>query len=402
MIHMQTSLDKVTFLVGSAENILELKDVTAMEPFSDIMISFLNDVSRRLMNEKTVKLYPDVVTFAFWMRRSSINRLKEHFCKDDGMYRLGKGIAFHIAPSNVPVNFAYSLVSGLLTGNANIVRVPSKDFEQVSIIAEAFNEVLKDYADLEPYVTLVRYNRDKDVNDLFSSMADVRIIWGGDATIAELRKSSLPPRSGEITFADRYSLAVIDADRYIAIENKARVAEDFYNDTFLSDQNACTSPRIVVWIGNRIEEAKKLFWKEAHELVKQKYTFQAIQAVNKLTSAYLLGTAIPGCKVCEHEDNLIIRIQVPEVTALLMDYRDNSGFFLEYDCQDIMEIKNICNDRHCQTIGYIGDKDIFKPLVLSGIKGVDRIVPIGKTMDFDLIWDGYDLVSMMTRIIAIG
>ncbi len=224
MIRMQTSLDKVTFLVGSAENILGLKDVTAMEPFSDIMISFLNDVSRRLMNEKTAKLYPDVVTVAFWMRKSSINRLKELFCKDDGMYRLGKGIAFHIAPSNVPVNFAYSLVSGLLTGNANIVRVPSKDFEQVSIIAEAFNEVLKDYEDLESYMTLVRYNRDKDVNDLFSSMADVRIIWGGDATIAELRKSSLPPRSGEITFADRYSLAVIDADRYIAIENKARVA----------------------------------------------------------------------------------------------------------------------------------------------------------------------------------
>jgi hypothetical protein len=34
-----------------------------------------------------------------------------------------------------------------------------------------------------------------------------------------------------------------------------------------------------------------------------------------------------------------------------------------------------------------------------GIKGVDRIVPIGKTMDFDLIWDGYDLIERFTRTI---
>ena len=291
---MQTSLSKVTFLTGSVEGILKLNDTPAKKPFSEEIIDFLNDVSRSLMNSKATKSYPDVVTFAFWIRKSSINKLKERFLKNDDNLRLGKGVAFHIAPSNVPVNFAYSLVSGLLTGNANIVRVPSKDFEQVSIIAGAFNEVLSRYDDLKEYVYLVRYDRDKDVNSLFSSMADTRIVWGGDATIAELRKSPLPPRSGEITFADRYSLAVIDSDNYLAIENKERVAEEFYNDTYLSDQNACTSARIVVWTGSRIEKAKEVFWEEEHKLVEQKYPFQAIQAVNKLTSTYMIGTVFPG------------------------------------------------------------------------------------------------------------
>lgn len=114
-------------------------------------------------------------------------------------------------------------------------------------------------------------------------------MWGGDQTIAELRRSPLLPRSGEITFADRYSLAVIDSDTYISIDDKDKVAEDFYNDTFFSDQNACTSPRIIVWIGDRIDEAKDMFWKLEHELVKKKYNFQSIQGVNKLTSTYLLG-----------------------------------------------------------------------------------------------------------------
>ena len=82
-----------------------------------------------------------------------------------------------------------------------------------------------------------------------------------------------------------------------------------------------------------------------------------------------------------------------------MKFRDNSGFFFEYDCKDIIEIRPICDDTHCQTIGYLGKKEMFEPLLNSGIKGVDRIVPIGKTMEFGLIWDGYDLINMMTRII---
>ena len=35
--------------------------------------------------------------------------------------------------------------------------------------------------------------------------------------------------------------------------------------------------------------------------------------------------------------------------------------------------------------------------------GVDRIVPIGQTMDFSLVWDGYDLIRSMSRkIISVG
>lgn len=42
------------------------------------------------------------------------------------------------------------------------------------------------------------------------------------------------------------------------------------------------------------------------------------------------------------------------------------------------------------------------PLLTAGINGVDRVVPIGKTMDFDFIWDGYNLSERMTRIISIN
>lgn len=402
MIPMQLNsevLNRVTYLTGSAEIAAQLPDISAKKPFSEDIIEFLNDVSKELM--KTGKGYSDVITLGFWIRKGSVLKLKERFEREDVIH-LGKGVVFHIAPSNVPVNFAYSLFSGLLTGNANVVRVPSKDFPQVGIITKVINKVLDEYKDLRPYVICVRYDRDRDINDLFSSVADMRVVWGGDQTIAELRKSPLSPRSGEITFADRYSLAVIDSDSYLSIEDKGRVAEDFYNDTFFSDQNACTSPRIIVWIGQKIDEAKKVFWETEHALVEKKYTFQSIQGVNKLTSSYLIAAAEPGVKIEEHQDNLIVRVSVPRITDDLMNYRDNSGYFYEYNCQDIMDLVPLCNDKRCQTIGYIGNNVALMPLLQSGMKGIDRIVPIGKTMDFDLIWDGYNLPELLTRTIALS
>ena len=393
-------LSNVSFLVGTVENILEHDDVSAREPFDDEVVEFLNDLSREIMKDSRGKKYSDVVTFGFWIRKSSVLDLKKRFVDSDRNIRLGKGIVFHIAPSNVPVNFAYSLVSGLICGNANIVRVPSKDFVQVAIIADAFNKVLDKYQDLNPYVTCVRYDHDKDVNDLLSSIADMRVIWGGDQTIQELRKSPLSPRSGEITFADRYSIAVIDSDFYFSLEDKERVAEDFYNDTFLSDQNACTSPRLVAWTGNSINEAQKIFWEKEYELVKKKYAFQDIQGVNKLTQGYLVAVG-HDVKILEHSDNLIVRVKVDRLTEDIMNYKSNCGYFYEYDCQDIVELVSVCKDKRCQTIGYIGDSDEIISLLKIGIKGVDRVVPIGKTMDFDLVWDGYDLISELTRKIGI-
>lgn len=400
---MEEVLKEVTYLVGNDEIVASLNDTCPKHPFDDSVVDFLNALSKTLMKSREAKAYPDVITLGFWMRKSSVLALKERFEDESSdIIKIGRGVAFHIAPSNVPVNYAYSLLTGLLTGNANVVRVPSKDFPQVSIINRAINEVIEEYPDMKKYICLVRYGRDQKVNDLFSSLADTRIIWGGDNTIAEIRKSPLGPRAGEIAFADRYSLAVIDSEKYLTVSDKERLAEEFYNDTYLSDQNACTSPRLVVWMGEKKKEAKELFWKFEHDLVKKKYQFQPIMGINKLTSSYLVAAAKERTHIEKHEDNYIVRVNVPEVKPELMELKDNSGFFFEFDCDDILEIRDFCNNTHCQTIGFLGERNAIMPLLVSGIKGVDRVVPIGKTMDFDFIWDGYNLVERLTRTIKVN
>lgn len=394
-------LSKIKYLVGNEDLISRVSDVPALQPFDEKVLTYLNSVSKLIMKDSRSKEYSDVVTFAFWIRSASTVELKKRHGFDDEFIHLGKGTAFHISPSNVPVNFAYSLAAGLLSGNANIVRVPSKDFPQVDIIADALRKAFEEHELFSSYVMLIRYERDKEINDYLSSLCDVRVIWGGDETIAEIRKSQLPPRSTEITFADRYSLAVIDSDYYLTQDNKSGIAKDFYNDTYFTDQNACTSPRLVVWTGKEKSEAKEVFWNELYKLVNDKYVFQNIQGVNKLDRAYMLAVSGVNVSLRRVGDNRLVLASIDKLAGNLMDYRGDSGFFFEYDCDDIADLKVICDNKHCQTIGYIGNKDMLISLVVSGIKGVDRVVPVGKTMDFDLIWDGYDLAGQMSRRVAI-
>ena len=404
----KNGIEDIEFLVGSQEIIDKIGSIHPLKPFSDSVIDFCNDFASLLMKDPESRYYPDVITLGFWLRRASVQKLKERFASEDNLLRLGRGVLFHVAPSNVPVNYAYSLFSGLLCGNANIVRIPTKDFQQLKIINRNLDIALNNNQNIIPYINLVRYKRSKIVNDYFSSLCDVRVIWGGDNTIATLRESQIQPRSSDVTFADRFSLALIDSDSFIDSLGNEGFLESFitgfYNDTYLSDQNACTSPRVVVWFGNNREIAKKYFWCALQSLVSERYPLQAIQSVDKLSIMCLVASDSVdrnAVKISD-ESNYIYRISVNRLDSALMDFRGNSGFFYEYDCDDIEELFEFCNDTHCQTLSIFGDNSIILPLFEMGIRGVDRITNIGKTLDFDLIWDGYNLVEQFSRQVLLN
>ena len=366
--------------------------------FNENVLEFFNDLSKRLTK---VREYSDVATFGFWCRKAALQKKKAAY--DDLDLRLGKGVVFHSTPSNVPVNFAFSFAAGLLAGNANIVRLPGKDFEQVTIIIDAVKELFAgNHANLSPYLCFVKYPPDKELHDKFSSVCDVRVIWGGDGTINELRQSPLKPRATELTFADRYSIAVINADEYVEAVDKPKIAQDFYNDTYFSDQNACTSPRIVFWIGNRKEEAKKAFWESVRTLAKEKYELAPVQAVGKLAMFYKTAANIPA-SLTDAEDNYVTRISVNNADEKLMHFKYNSGFYFEQDINELKDILPISGER-LQTLIYYGIEKEKLTEFFSECrpKGIDRAVPMGKSMDFTLTWDGYDLIRQLSRKITVN
>ncbi len=398
MIPMQQHFDSVIYVLGSAEVEAEMKNAPPLPIFSEEARAFLSALSAKILADAEAKTYPDVVTLGFWCRPAALHRMQHNYDAKENC--LGRGIVFHVAPSNVAVNFAYSCIAAFLAGCASIVRLPSKDFPQVALLCRLFSETLAEFPALVPYFLFVRYGHEQDVNAHYIQMAQTRVIWGGDATIGEIRRVPLPPRANEITFADRHSIAVLDADAYLAASDKARIAQDFYNDTYLSDQNACTAPHFIIWVGTEIAVAQEVFWTTLHELVRTRYTLQAVQAVDKLTQVYRLGASFKARQI-EMPDNLITRVRVAHLTEELSAYRAGSGFFIEYDAKELSEIHPLCGIS-CQTLSYYGiDRDtLLQEILAMRPAGVDRIVPIGRTMDFALVWDGIDLIRTMSRAIT--
>ena len=246
-------------------------------------------------------------------------QLKNKFY-DDKTIKLGRGVVFHIAPSNVPVNFAFSLVMGMLSGNSNIVRVPSQKFEQVDIIVNAVNTLAKiaKHSVISDRIVIVRYDRGSDATKQFSLCCNVRIIWGGDNTINQIRKNMLSPRAFDVSFADRYSICAINAKSYINYDKTDKIANNFYNDTYLFDQNACTSPHLVIWIGSKeeVEMSKNKFWTRLYDLVKIRYQLQSISAIDKLATFYDHAIRSASINIEDKVDNLIFRVNLSEFNKI--------------------------------------------------------------------------------------
>ena len=391
--------DNVTYLVG--DRILATRPFV---PYDGLLCEFLNDLSVELRSYEESSAYPDIMTFAFWCRKANIAKLKADF--EDGKARLGLGLVFHITPSNVPINFAFSFVFGLLSGNANIVRVPSKPFPQIGIICVAINRLFDSdkYSEIKTMTAFVRYDQNDEITGGFSANCNARIIWGGNASIRSIRKLPIPERCVDIAFSDRYSFCVIDAPSVVKLDAAElnRLSERFYNDTYLMDQNACSSPHLIIWLGEGKEAAKKRFWDAVYYTVAEKYGLAAVSAVDKYTMLCRDAIEFNNIKSVKRHDNYVYRIAIDSMPDNIDNLRGRFGYFYEYDTDDMNSIAHIINTKH-QTLTYFGiNKLRLLDFVMNNrLMGIDRIVPIGKALDIGVIWDGYDIVKSLSRIIDV-
>lgn len=392
---MRLSSSDLEFLVGDLKRLYQMPETPVLPAFSEKAVTFLSQLSRMLLRDKRSGV--DVKSYAYWIRRASLESAAR-----EGEYRnrLGRGVALHIAPSNVPVNFAVSMTSSLLAGNCTVVRVSSKPFPQVDIICEAVNQLLDGACrDMRPYVCVLRCGHNPAITQALSELCDVRVIWGGDRTIQTIRQAALPPRAVELAFADRYSIAVVDGNA--CLEGSAEeIAKKFYIDTYYTDQNACSSPRLVVWLGNAVEEARERFWEALERLVRRDYPMKPIQAVDKYSAVCALSMSHPGVRHLT-KNTFVVRAELERLTADVMDYKCGGGCFFEYRAKDLEEIVPVLTKR-CQTVAVLGvDPEAVRQLVFdNGVRGVDRIVPLGGTMELSFIWDGFKMVESMSRYVA--
>lgn len=372
--------------------------------YNEETVAFLSELSSQLMKQQETRMYPDIMSLAFWCRRANLLKLQENFA--DSNSRLGRGLAFHIAPSNVPVNFAFSYVFSLLAGNANIVRVSSKPFPQTQIICQVIESVLQNYPQVRKRTSIISYPAEEGITSDFCAQADARIIWGGDETVSQIRRFPVRPRCVDLVFADRYSICILDGES-IASCNQVeieRLAEGFYNDTYLMDQNACSSPQMIFWVHDQIE-ARQRFWKALENVVKIKYDLQGMAAVDKYTQLCKDAIEHPeiGC-VIRQGGNLIYRAELEFLEGNTEgELRGKAGYFYECPINSLEDICPVVSEKY-QTVTYYGiyPEELRKVIMENRLRGIDRIVPVGSAMDIGVVWDGYDIISMLSRKIQMS
>lgn len=391
--------EKIKYLVGNKE--IFSKPIV---PYDNLVCNFLSQLSIRLLKIKEIKHYPDIQTLAFWCREKNILNLKKNYFSNK--LRLGLGLIFHITPSNIPTNFAYSLIFGLITGNSNIVKVPSKKFRQIDIICKVLKTLLmnKKFNKIKKMITIIQYSQNDSYTKKISSICDARLIWGGNETINNIREFKTQERAIDIAFADRYSFSIIKSEEVLKMGKyeTQQLVTRFYNDSFLVDQNACSSPRLVIWIGKSINEARNKFWKNLNTIVEKKYNLPDIASVDKFNQLCRDIIEKPYIEGYEKFHNNIYTVKLKNLDRNSDNIKAMWGFFYEYSTSNLNKISKFINKKY-QTLTYFGvSKEIIKKFIIkNSLPGIDRVVPIGQALEISLNWDGYDLNNSLSRVIDI-
>ncbi len=387
----------VKFLVGNSNYSLK-----PFQPFSKKTVEFLNDFSNELNSLKNIRDYPDLKSLAFWCRLKNILKLKKNLNTEKN--KIGLGLVFHITPSNIPTNFVYSLIFGLLSGNSNIIKVPSREFNQIKIICAIISKVLKKNSFVKDKITIVKYKDNDEFTKYISSICNARIIWGGDQTIESIKKFKTNERSRDVAFADRYSFSVINTEKIKKLNTfeLKNLVQRFYNDTYLVDQNACSSPHLIIWIGRKDKMTQDKFWNKLFDFIKNKYELNDSASIEKFSDLCKYSLSLSSIKSVYQYDNLIYRIKLNKVEKNNHKNRGKWGLFFEYEISNLDKIKNVINEKY-QTLTYYGvEKNLLVNFVMKNkLTGIDRIVPIGQSLDIGLLWDGHDILSTLSRGIEI-
>ena len=393
---------KIKVLAGD----IELKKRIS-RPFNLLSIEFLDLLSKEIFKNGNISKYPDLATFAFWSRKRNILSISKKYSKNE--IRFGIGLIYHIAPSNMPVNFIYSFAFGIISGNSNVIKVSEKNFDQVNIFINCFNKISKKkkFKDIHKSNVFIRYKKEDElITRYYSSICDARIVWGGDETVKKINKIEIPPKSKSINFPDRYSFCILNSNKIknLDLQSLKQLAKNFYNDTYLIDQNACTSPHLIIWVGNIKEKDKKLFWNSVEHEVKKKYNFENIFSLNKYNK--LLNDILDNkflTNITKH-GNIIYRILINKIDKNFdtKKFKGQWGYFYEYNVKNINEISKLVSPKF-QTLSYYGftKKELNTLFEKNNFDGIDRVVPVGRTLDMGLIWDGYDLPITLSRLMEI-
>ena len=100
------------------------------------------------------------------------------------------GVLLHIAAGNADGLPAFSVLEGLLTGNINILKLPTAEG---GLSVRLLRELIQKEPRLAPYIYVFEYSS-RDVLQIrqLLKVADAAVVWGGEAAVTAIRQLAAP------------------------------------------------------------------------------------------------------------------------------------------------------------------------------------------------------------------
>ena len=370
--------------------------------FAPERLELVAEVSGQILKRGVSRASPGVTHFAYWTRRAALKALAADAATrvPAGCLARPRGLVFHLPPQNVETVFLYSWAISYLAGNANLTRLPTTLGDDMAGLLDLFQAALAERGDASQ--VFVRYPAEEAINLALSAASDARVVWG-DAKVAAF--APLPLRSGgkALWFGDRRSLAMVDGAAVTTLDDAALgdLAERLHNDIFVFDQLACSSPVQLFVVGNDIDHGPA--------------TRALLEALSRV--AMRRGSR-PGRRPCDPQAHRLHGLggggrgapgdppfRRPHLGA---DGQPTGGApvgggFLEVTFTPNLAAVYPSLAENTQTIVHhgFGAEDLARFASALPPHAVTRIVPIGEALDFDVIWDGYDLVAELTQLLRV-
>ncbi|HDS1103280.1 acyl-CoA reductase [Stenotrophomonas maltophilia] len=390
------------------DQLARLASLPPLSPFSAEARAFVADFARRVFALPVLREHPELATLAHWFRPAAQEQLSRRLLAPATEHLLARGLVFHLAPANVDVLFAYAWLMSVLAGNRNVARLSQKHSPQrealVSILHAMRDEGL--HADVLQRSVLLTYPHDDAVTTLISRSCHARIIWGGDATVAKIRSLPLAPLAVELAFPDRFGVAAIDAAHVLQSSDAdlQQLAHRFINDVLWFGQQACSSPRTLYWVGAQdvVQAARARFW-PAVRSQSGVVADEPAAMMARVTDAHLMA-ALSSDDL--HSGSSLgsypLTLDATRADGNLRELQSGHGLVVDVQLDALEALAPQLDDRD-QTLVVHGfaRESLIKLLDRLGNRAIDRIVPFGRALDFHPVWDGTDLLDVLTRKITL-
>jgi hypothetical protein len=359
------------------------------------------DFADKLVRDPLCKRSAPLQVFAFWTRRGAIEAMRTSFVNTLPARSLavGRGIAFHLPPANVDTIFLYSWVVAFLGGNVNVTRLPSVLAPEIDRALDVLLHLIRDNGLPDIFV---RYSVDEEINAALSRQADLRFVWGGDEKVRSFERLPLRVDGRALVFPDRYSYGVIDGETLsnVRAAEMDALAKLLFNDIFTFGQMACSSPHVLYVVCDS-EKCRS----SVHRLL---HAVDAIASARDLPTdpahgieKFVAAAQLAGQGEVSHVDRFSNEMTAVELASRITP-SVGGGFMAVSYLHELDELADHVETRD-QTLGYFGftreRMETFGRLCAS--RGLCRIVPIGQSLNFDTVWDGYDLLREAVRLIRV-